>query len=122
TAEPLDWPAPPWLRCDGQGCLAETPHGRIALPSHPLALAEDCRTARILVTSLSVPRACGQGPPAPELIVDRWQLRRSGGQAIRLDEAGIRVETTRERRGERPWVRRAGLPRLPPWERDGGEG
>ncbi|SMF69931.1 competence protein ComEC [Tistlia consotensis] len=118
--EGLDWPdagasVPDWLRCDGYGCLYETRWGRIALPEDAMALLEDCRAARVIVTTLSVPRACGQGPPAPQLIVDRWRLWREGGQAIRLSAAGISVETTREARGERPWVRRSDRPRRPPW-------
>lgn len=125
-AEPLDWPAPgaaepAWLRCDGRGCLAETAGGRVALPELPLALEEDCRSARVLVTTLSVPRACAEGLPAPELVVDRWRLWREGGLALRLGAAGIEVETTRAWRGERPWVRRATRPLRPPWEREAGE-
>lgn len=105
------------LRCDGYGCLYRHPRGLVALPVDPMALAEDCRAARLLVTLLSVPRACREGREAPALIVDRWSLWREGGHAIRLAESGIEVATTRAARGERPWVRRAARPRLPPWER-----
>ena len=42
----------------------------------------------------------------PDLVIDRFDLWRQGGHAIWLGEKEIRVETVRERRGDRPWVRK----------------
>ncbi len=44
----------------------------------------------------------------PRVVIDRFDLWRRGGHAIWLSPEGVRVETVRAHRGERPWVRRRG--------------
>ena len=42
------------------------------------------------------------------MVIDRFDLWRRGGHALWLSPEGVRVETVRAHRGERPWVRRRG--------------
>jgi competence protein ComEC len=39
------------------------------------------------------------------VVIDRFDLWRRGGHALWLSPDGVRVETVRAHRGERPWVR-----------------
>ncbi len=38
------------------------------------------------------------------MVIDRFDLWRRGGHALWLSPEGVRVETVRAQRGERPWV------------------
>jgi competence protein ComEC len=38
------------------------------------------------------------------VVIDRFSLWREGGHALWLEGDGVRVETVRATRGERPWV------------------
>jgi competence protein ComEC len=89
------------LRCDGQGCLYRVDGHLVALPRDRAALAEDCALATVVVTALATGRTSCLGPA---LVIDRFDLWRSGAHAIWLEQAGLRVETVRGRRGARPWV------------------
>jgi competence protein ComEC len=100
---------PPWpatgesadgrLACDAQGCLYRA-HGRtVALIRDGAALAEDCRSADLVVSPVAAHRVC-RGP----LVVDRIDAWKKGGHAIWLDPDGIRIETVAEWRGARPWA------------------
>jgi competence protein ComEC len=100
--------APPWplsgrgvddrLSCDALGCLYRA-HGRsVAFVRLPDALDEDCRAVDALIGPVSA-RACR----AP-LVIDRWRLRREGAHALYLEADGVRVDSVRDRRGDRPWT------------------
>jgi competence protein ComEC len=41
-----------------------------------------------------------------DLRIDRFDVWRNGAYALFIDAQGIRVETAREGRGQRPWVTR----------------
>ncbi|WP_207478803.1 ComEC/Rec2 family competence protein [Arenibaculum pallidiluteum] len=99
------WPAPgagarDGIRCDALGCLWAAPDGRtVAIVRSREALAEDCRSAAVVVSLVPPGRACR----APAL-VDASGPQRDGGIAVYLVPEGVRVETVRAFRGDRPWV------------------
>ena len=104
--EPLTWAGDgtdaSGVRCDVLGCIQRRDGRTLALVNDPRALAEDCRRADIVVATVPVRELC-QGP---EIVVDRFDLWRDGGHAIRLEPGGAHVESVASRRGARPWVLR----------------
>ncbi len=91
--------------CDDLGCLYEwqvtSGRHRIALPGSERALAEDCRMADIIITSLRTPAGCG----GSAVVIDRAKLLAEGGHAIWFEENGeIVIRSVEELRGNRPWT------------------
>ena len=78
----------------------------MALVQDASALAEDCQHADVLIATVPVRRRCGA-----QLVIDRFALWRDGGHAVWLDPAGVRVDSVRASRGERPWVPPLPVPR-----------
>ncbi len=102
-AETWPWRAPDGvtgLACDEAGCVQHMAGQVVAFVRDPRALAEDCRSADVVVSLVPVRRAC----PRPHLVIDRFDLWRRGGHAIWLDQNGPTVETVAAARGDRPWV------------------
>jgi len=92
------------IRCDTLGCVYETADiGRVAFVKAPDALAEDCASARVVVDlSTAMNRAL---PPCAAVIrIGLKDLAQNGTHALSFKDGQVRVETVRERRGERPWV------------------
>lgn len=89
------------LACDEQGCIYRLHGQTVALAFDFGALAEDCGVASVVI---SREPARGAICKTPEVVIDRFDLWRMGGHAIWLQEGKVRVESVRERRGERPWV------------------
>lgn len=85
------------LACDALGCVYTGAGRSVALLREPEALAEDC--AADAVVSRDPVRLCGSG-----VAVGLWELRREGAHALFLSPGGVRVETVRSARGERPWT------------------
>ena len=85
-------------RCDSQGCVVTTPAGLAVLSRRPEALAEDCARA-VLLVSTSAANCIG-----PRLILDGANAARDQGYALRFMPT-LDVQTVRDWRGERPWVR-----------------
>ncbi|GLR78119.1 ComEC/Rec2 family competence protein [Azospirillum oryzae] len=103
TADP--WPvAGGWsegersLSCDALGCLYRLRGKMLALPRLPDSLDEDCGAADAVVTA-AVARGCRAG-----VVVDRWALRHEGAHTLTVTAEGIKVETVRGLRGDRPWT------------------
>lgn len=92
------------LRCDAQGCMARVNGWLVALPKHASAIDEDCRTADVVVTHLSVGGRC----PSARIVVDRWSLRAGGAHALWLPPRGAAdMQTAADLRGRRPWSARS---------------
>ncbi len=90
------------LTCDPLGCIYRTRGQVVALSGDGRGLADDCAVASLVISREPVRGRC----KGPDLVIDRFDLWREGGHAIWLGEQEIRVETVRERRGDRPWVRK----------------
>lgn len=90
------------LRCDALGCIYRSGPHTLALVSDARALAEDCAEATILVASVPVERhACAM----PLVVIDRFDVLREGAHAVYAGTGRPTVETVRDTRGQRPWVR-----------------
>jgi competence protein ComEC len=89
------------LACDSLGCVY-TAYGRtVAVVREPLALAEDCRIADVVVSLEPVRVPC----PAAMAVIDRFDLWRNGAHAIWVGRDGsIDIRSVQELRGDRPWV------------------
>ncbi len=102
------WPAAGFspdgrLSCDVLGCIYRAGGHLVALVRHPGALAEDCRIADVVVSTVPVRGRC----PSAGTVIDRFDLWRWGGHALWLEADGVRVESVDQHRGNRPWVVRA---------------
>lgn len=85
--------------CDGLGCMFTARDGRmVAYVRDGMALAEDCRVADIVISSVPV-RACASA----QLVIDLFDLQRGGAHAVWLDGPRLRVESVTAQRGDRPW-------------------
>lgn len=82
--------APDW-RCDTLGCVA---YGRIALPLSDLALLEDCTEAQLVI--LRYGTTCPNGTR----VLETYRLK--GVIGIWRSET-LRIETSRDWQGKRPW-------------------
>jgi competence protein ComEC len=85
-------------RCDGLGCAVPAQIGQVVVSRRAEALAEDCSRAVLLV---SVANTDCKGP---RLILDGARAVRDQGYALTFTPE-LRVESVREWRGARPWVR-----------------
>ncbi len=94
------------LSCDPLGCIYRARGQVVALTGDGRALADDCAVASVVISREPVRGRC----KGPGLVIDRFDLWRQGGHAIWLGEQEIRVETVRDRRGDRPWVRQRRTP------------
>ncbi len=87
------------VRCDGYGCIARGRDGTlIAAPARVDALAEDCSAAVIVVSAVPTGRHC----IGPKLVIDKFDVSRTGGYAVWLGPA-LKVDTVEGERGHRPW-------------------
>jgi competence protein ComEC len=86
--------------CDSEGCHAQVAGRSTGLALTPAAAAEDCGRVDLVVTTrfLSLARCPGS------VLIDRGALWRAGAHALWITNTGVRVETVRGYRGERPWV------------------
>jgi len=98
------------LRCDALGCIytgvkragAEANRPAVAFIFNPEALREDCARTPVVV---SLRDFKGALPPcAAQVYITFEDLQNFGAHALYFTAQGIRVETVRQRRGDRPWV------------------
>jgi len=88
------------VRCDPLGCaMPLAGGGRIAVPRHPDAVADDCREARIVVTRHPVPAGCAA------TVVDLRAIAWTGAVRLHGGESGLSVEAARPEGADRPWFR-----------------
>lgn len=90
------------IGCDPAGCIAVIAGKTVALVTAPAAAMEDCALADHVILLTRVPRRlCGDG----KVVLSTFHIWRDGAHAIRFTEDGVVVETSRARRGDRPWSR-----------------
>jgi competence protein ComEC len=113
----LAWPGPEeGGGCDAEGCRAELRGRRIGFALTPGAAAEECGRADLVISARFLRRSRCRG----SLLIDRGALWRAGAHALWLGEEGVRIETVRDFRGERPWIAelhrpQSSLPGFLPW-------
>jgi len=90
------------LACDDLGCIYHSKGHTVALAQSHAALAEDCRHADVIVSTVPLRIHC----PSARRIIDRFDLWRNGAHAIWLEYGRIRIESVNAQRGYRPWVTR----------------
>lgn len=100
------WPSPGItqdgrLACDPLGCVYRLAGKTVALIRDGRALAEECRVDGILISTVPVRGRC----PGPSLVIDRFDLWRSGAHALWLGGRKPVLRTVRDHRGHRPWSR-----------------
>ena len=90
----------PGLTCDALGCTGRVNGATIAVSRHPAGIADDCRTADLVILDVPAPVACSR----PAAVIDFFATRTAGTHAVYI--AGprqVRTETVAEARGQRPW-------------------
>ncbi len=87
----------PSIVCDGVGCVVK---GRVlvAVSQKPEALADDCATAKVVVSAAAAPDCKG-----PAVVIDRDAAASGQGWRITLSPQP-HAESVRSYRGARPWV------------------
>lgn len=90
------------LACDSLGCLYRARGQVLSFVKGRGALAEDCRAATVMVSTIPVRGECD----GPSVIVDRFDLWRHGAHAIWLSPERIEVVSTAAWQGDRPWTYR----------------
>ena len=87
-------------QCDRLACITQMRGGHtVAYIKDSRALVDDCRLADIIISQTPV-RHC----PSAAVIVDYFDLWRSGGHALYIGKDGaIAQRTVAAERGERPW-------------------
>ncbi len=91
--------SPDGVRCDSYGCVAKLGDGEVLAASLRFeALDEDCSHADIVIAAVPARHTCS----GPRLVLDRFDLAKSGATAIRLGQS-LDIRTVRGERGERPW-------------------
>lgn len=86
------------LQCDSEGCFYRAHSETVALIRDGAALAEDCRTADLVVSPVAARRACRGAH-----VIDRIDTYENGGYAVWLDPGVITVDTVRAWQGQRLW-------------------
>jgi competence protein ComEC len=107
--ESAPWPDDAsWLRCDGAGCIYRQGGAVVALVHDGRALAEDCRLADLVISTVPVRHNCASAG----LVIDRFDLWRHGAHAVYFNDAGrIPIENVANARGARPRTARRGKDR-----------
>ncbi|MEE2691581.1 MAG: ComEC/Rec2 family competence protein [Pseudomonadota bacterium] len=92
--------------CDAGGCVIEIKGIGVSLLNDPVALAEDCARARLVVAFFPV--SDRKRTSCAATLVDRRAIWDRGAHAVWISRNGkIRTRTVAEIRGERPWTRTA---------------
>jgi competence protein ComEC len=86
------------LQCDAWGCFYRSHSETVALIRDGAALAEDCRSADLVVSQVAAHRAC-----RGTRIIDRIDAYENGGYAIWLDPGAVTAENVRAWQGARLW-------------------
>ena len=98
------------FQCDTLGCVSRVSDITLAYAKNPLALADDCRNADVLVLDLKITSPCGFLPEDEQpLIIDKASLAKLGSHAIYRTEqpsegkVKLRIETSLPAL-QRPWT------------------
>ena len=90
------------IGCDPSGCITEIAGKTVAIVSDPVSAIEDCRRPNYIILLTRIPRRLCDDERE---VLSRFHIWRDGAHAIHFGAEGPTVETSRERRGDRPWSR-----------------
>jgi competence protein ComEC len=90
----------PALDCEPDRCLYERSGRRIAIVTGIMGVPRDCRGLDLIVSAVPAGFRCRSQLP----VIDRFDSYRLGSVAIWINDAGLKIESANESRGERPWV------------------
>lgn len=89
--------------CDDGGCVVSlSGRGVVSFIEDPLALAEDCARADVVVAFF--PASGADWRACKAVIIDRRSVWRRGAHAAWLEEGEATIRTVAETRGDRPWT------------------
>ncbi len=87
--------------CDISGCTYDHENGqKVIFNTNSMSLSEDCQKADILITNQASPLVCRK----PTHLIDTHSLKTEGAHAIYMDDNEVKVVTTKDIRGMRPWT------------------
>jgi len=94
------------IACGPLGCVYRAEGRTVAWSYDPRTLAEDCRSADVVIAPITPPPALLNGPCAGRRVIGPADRAQEGAVAIRLARDGPpMLRTVRQARGERPWSR-----------------
>ncbi|MEQ1930750.1 MAG: ComEC/Rec2 family competence protein [Parvularculaceae bacterium] len=96
--------------CDRAGCAAALSGQTIALTTDPLALADDCARADVVIALFPASRRAKAACRAE--IIDRREVWDGGALAIWVAPGEMRIESVNGRRGRRPWTQPQNTPKV----------
>jgi competence protein ComEC len=88
------------FRCNANICIGVAKSKRIAYADKKAEGKLTCPEADVLIAAFPLRGAC----TTIALRIDRFDVWRNGSHALFIEDGGIRVETARQLRGDRPWV------------------
>ncbi len=88
------------IKCDTLGCMFQKNGLTIALVWQEAALSEDCWVADIIISRVPVRGDCSK----PQYVIDRYDLWKNGAHALYLDGQRVKIVSTTDVRGTRPWT------------------
>ncbi len=99
--DPANLPRTTPFRCDPLGCIGQVKGKTIALIRESGALAEDCRTADIVIAPFKLGKAC----KAPRVVVDKTALSAKGAHALYIGAFRSVPRRLPKGSGSCPWSR-----------------
>jgi competence protein ComEC len=89
------------LDCRPGGCVYSAGTARVAIVRDARLLPAACRDADLVIAAVHLRAPCRR---MAGRTLDRFDLFADGAHAVWLAKDGIRIESVRMRRGDRPWV------------------
>jgi len=89
------------LECRAGGCVYAAGGVRVAIVRDARLLPAACRDADLVIAAVHLREPCRR---MAGRTLDRFDLFADGAHAVWLAKDGIRIESVRMRRGDRPWV------------------
>jgi competence protein ComEC len=100
SSTPAASAARPGLACADHVCAATVKNKRVVFADKGAEGRLECPRADVLVAAFPLRGAC----KSIALRIDRFDVWRKGAHALFFNDDGIRVETSQDSRGKRPWV------------------
>jgi competence protein ComEC len=97
-------PLADFAQCDAFGCVVTVDAGPIAVSVDRAGLDDDCARAALVLALYPASRSERRNCAAR--LIDRRDAWEKGAHAVYVDDGDIRIVTSADRRGARPWSKR----------------